>query len=85
MLTISSASSCVARRCVNSQCLPTGPVVRKILELDTRRATALTVTEFLNRSKLGQKLDTACKLKAERDKREKKNEVLILEILTGRN
>ena len=74
-----------ARRCVHAGSLPSSSEASKILGLDTKRVPALTVTEFLNKSKLGQKLETACKLKAERDRRDKKNAGLSLEVLTKRN
>ena len=44
----------------------------EILDLDLKTTTALTVTEFIARSKLDPKLGVASKIRAERDKHEEK-------------
>ena len=65
----------VARRC--SKYLPSENDWTEVLDLDLKTTTALTVTEFIPRSKLDPKLGVSSKIRAERDKQyEKKNHCL---------
>ena len=57
----------------------------EILDLNLKTTSALTVTEFIGRSKLDPKLAVACKIRAERDKHEEKNKAMPMEILINQN
>ena len=60
------------RRCSCPNDLPSEQIWSSILDLDLKTTTAPTVTEFISRSKLDPKLQVACKIRAERDKHDKK-------------
>ena len=64
--------------------LPDEDDISGILDLDINVAPALSVTVFLNRVKFGEKLDHACKLKAEMEMHEKQGEKLTLVELTNK-
>ena len=66
----------LAKRVVMPAELPQEDDLAKILDLDVVTAPALSVTVFLNRTKIGAKLDRACKLKAEVEQHEMKGEKL---------
>ena len=75
----------LGRRCVSSSSIPEEsdfPGVYSLVIADTK---ALSVADFLSRSKLSEKLATACKLKAEAEMSEKKNEKLALAEVTENN
>ena len=72
----------LGRRCVSPSSIPEEsdfPGVYSLVMADTK---ALSVADFLSRSKLSEKLATACKLKAEAEMSEKKNEKLTLAEVT---
>ena len=71
----------MARRCTNPQDLPDDQNWQAILNLDIKKATALTVTEFISRIKLGSRLRVACRAIAERDMRDKQNQGLPIDAL----
>ena len=62
----------IAKRCVNAKNLPSKAEFTKILDLPIAEAKALNITEFLSRMKFGAKFDHACKVKADREKHDKK-------------
>ena len=62
----------IAKRCVNAKNLPPEAEFTKILDLPIAEAKALKITEFLSRMKIGAKFDHACKVKADREKHDKK-------------
>ena len=62
----------IAKRCVNAKNLPSEAEFTKILDLPIAEAKALNITEFLSRMKFGAKFDHACKVKADREKHDKK-------------
>ena len=53
--------------------------------IDSKKAIALPVEDFLSRLKLGSRLTHACKVKAERERNDKTNEGLSLEAITNKN
>ena len=72
----------LGRRCVNSSSIPEESDFPSIYNLVLADTKALTVTDFLSRSKLNEKLAPACKLKAEGEMTEKKIEKLTLDQVT---
>ena len=74
----------VAKRVVLPKSLPSEDDFDGIFDLDIFVAPSLSVTVFLNRLKIGPKLDHACKLKAEVEQHEKKGEKSTLEELTSK-
>ena len=75
----------LARRCASPKGIPPEDQWSEILELDLKRVAALSVSEFITRIKLGTKLDSACKAKAERDVKDKQTEGLPLDALSGKH
>ena len=74
----------LAKRVMMPSTLPAEDVIPSILHLDINVAPALSVTVFLNRIKLGGKLDHACKLKAKVEMHEKQGEKFTLVELTNK-
>ena len=64
----------LGRRCVNPKNLPTDGCFTKILDVSIADAKSLNITEFLSRMKFGPKFDHACKVRAVREKHDKKHE-----------
>ena len=65
----------LARRCAG---IPSEDKWPAVLDLDLKRVTALSVSNFITRIKLGAKLDSACKTKAEREVKDKQVKVCLL-------
>ena len=82
--TKNSASSYVAR-CIRPNCLPAENDFQSILKLYFANARALTVDDFINRSKLGTRLAVGCRQKAEKETGEGKNMDLTLDEVTASN
>ena len=61
----------LGRRCIKPKSLPQESGLAGILSVSSSDARALAITAFIARSKLGQRLDVACKIKAERELTEK--------------
>ena len=74
----------LGRRCIRAANLPAESDHQAILNLSIPDGKALSVSDFLIQSKLGAKLDIACKSKAEAEKREKKNEGLTLREISSK-
>ena len=74
----------MGRRCIRAESLPAESDHQAILNLSIPDAKALSVNDFIARSKLGAKLDLACKSKADGEKGEKKNEGLTLGEITSK-
>ena len=74
----------LGRRCIRAESLPAESDHQAILNLSIPDAKALSVNDFIARSKLGAKLDIACKSKADDEKGEKKNEGLTLGEITSK-
>ena len=55
------------------------------MHLDIKKVTALTVTEFISRIKLGFRLRVPCRAMAERDLRDKQNQGLPMDALANKN
>ena len=62
----------LGRRCIKSKSLPLETDLTGILNVSVSDAKALPVTDFIVRSKLEQRLNTACKIKAEKELVDKK-------------
>ena len=62
----------IGRRCIRPKSLPQESDLSGILNVVMADAKALSVTDFIVRSKLDQRLDVACKVKAERELSESK-------------
>ena len=62
----------LGRRCMRPKNLPQENDLSGILNISVSDTRALTVTDFIVRSKLEQRLNTACKIKAERELSDKK-------------
>ena len=60
------------RQGVNHKNLPAECFFTKILDVSIADAKALNVTKFVSRMKFGPKIDHACKVKADREKHDKK-------------
>ena len=75
----------LARRCSNPSELPDDQDCAAILNLDIKAVTALTVSEFISRIKLGSRVLVACRAMAERDIREKKDQGLPIDALANKN
>ena len=75
----------LARRCASPKCIPSEDQWSEILELDLKRVAALSVSEFITRIKLGTKLDSACKAKAERDVKDKQTDGFPSDALSGKH
>ena len=75
----------LGRRCIRPSHLPAETDHQAILGLSIPDVKALGVSDFLSRSKLDARLDSACKTKAEAEKYDKKNEGLTLDEITKRN
>ena len=73
----------LGRRCIRSTNLPPESDYRKILSLSIPDVKALSIADFLSRSKLNAKLAPACEAKAEAEKCDKKNKGLTLDTITG--
>ena len=65
------------RPCIHPGCLPPKSDLSGILRLGLTETTALKVSAFL--SQLGSKLDNACRLMAEKERRETEHEGRVLE------
>ena len=61
----------LGRRCIKPKSLPQESDLAGILNVSSSDARALVVTDFIARSKLGQRLDVACKIRAEKELSEK--------------
>ena len=75
----------LARRSVSSKCLPREGQLQQIHSLESKKAIALPIEDFLSRLKLGAKFNHACKVRAEREQKGKKNAGLSLEVITNKN
>ena len=75
----------LARRCSSPSDLPSDENWPEILDLDLKTTSALSVPAFLDRMKFNSKLDVAFKVRAERDKQDKKNATLTVKSLTKMN
>ena len=73
----------LGRRCIRSTHLPSESDYRKILSLSIPDVKALSIADFLSRSKLETRLVPACKAKAESEKGDKRNEGLTLETIAA--
>ena len=62
----------LGRRCMRPKSLPQEKDLFGILSISVSDTRALTVTDFIVRSKLEQRLNVACKIKAERELSDKK-------------
>ena len=61
----------LGRRCIKPKSLPQESDIAGILSVSSFDARAPAITDFIARSKLGQRLDVACKIKAEKELSEK--------------
>ena len=75
----------LARRCSSPSVFPSDENWPKILDLDLKTTSALSVPAFLDCMKFNSKPDVACKVRAERDKQDKKNATLTVKSLTKMN
>ena len=64
----------LGRRSVNPESFPAEGSCTKILDVSIADTKALKVTEFLSRMKFGPKFDHACKVRADREKHDRKHE-----------
>ena len=62
----------LGRRCIKSKSLPQETDLSGILSISVSDARALAVPDFIARSKLDQRLNSACKIKAEKELSDKK-------------
>ena len=62
----------LGRRCIRSRSLPQETDLCGILDVSVSQARALPVSDFIARSKLEQRLNTACKITAEKELSDKK-------------
>ena len=62
----------LGRRCIKAKRLPQETDLSGILGVSVSDARALSVPDFITRSKLDQRLNTACKIKAEKELSDKK-------------
>ena len=62
----------LGRRCIKAKSLPQETDLSGILGISVSDARALAVPDFIARSKLDQRLNTACKIKAEKELSDKK-------------
>ena len=62
----------LGRRCIKAKSLPQETDLSGILGVSVSDARALSVPDFITRSKLDQRLNTACKIKAEKELSDKK-------------
>ena len=62
----------LGRRCIKARSLPQETDLSGILGVSVSDARALSVPDFITRSKLDQRLNTACKIKAEKELSDKK-------------
>ena len=62
----------LGRRCIKAKSLPQETDLSGILGVSVSDARALAVPDFIARSKLDQRLNTACKIKAEKELSDKK-------------
>ena len=62
----------LGRRCIKSKSLPQETDISGILSISVSDARALAVPDFIARSKLDQRLNTACKIKAKKELSDKK-------------
>ena len=62
----------LGRRCIKPKSLPPESDLSGILNIVVSDARALTVTDFIARSKLEQRLNVACKIKAEKELSDRK-------------
>ena len=58
--------------------LPSDENWPETFDLDLKTTNALSVPAFLDRTKFDSKLDAVCKVRAERDKQDKKNAALTI-------
>ena len=72
-------------RYVRANSLPADDNCHGILSLSFPDAKALTVGNFITRSKLGTRLSTCCRRKAEKELDEEQNKSLSLDELTANN
>ena len=75
----------LARRCSNPSDLPDDQNWPAILNLDIKTVTALTVSEFISRIKLGPRLRISCRAMAEKDIRDKLDQGLPIGALANKN
>ena len=62
----------LGRRCIKPKSLPQEGDLSGILNIAVSDAKALSVTDFIARSKLDQRLNVACKIKADKELSDKK-------------
>ena len=62
----------LGRRCIKAKSLPQETDLSGILGVSVSDARSLSVPDFITRSKLDQRLNTACKIKAEKELSDKK-------------
>ena len=75
----------LGRRCIRPSHLPAETDHQAILGLSIPDVKGLGVSDFLSRSKLDARLDSAYKIKAEAEKGDKQNEGLTLDEITKKN
>ena len=75
----------LARRSVSSKNLPKEDQLPLTHTIDSKKAITLAVDDILSRLKLGTRLNHVCKVKAEQERNDKKNEGLNLEAITNKN
>ena len=74
----------LGRRCIRPANLPIENNMLNILCLSIPDVKALSISDFLSRSKLETRLETACKAQAEAEKGERKNEEMKLEEIASK-
>ena len=75
----------LARRCVRPSSLPSESDYHDILRISIPDSRALSVDDFVSRSKLTPRLDVCCKRKAEKERKDAKNSSLSLDQLVANN
>ena len=75
----------LGRRCVRANSLPAENDYHGILSLSFPDAKALSVEDFITRSKLGTRLNTCCRRKAEKEMGDERNKTLSLDEVTANN
>ena len=75
----------LAHRCIRSSCLPSEADYHDILRISIPDAKALSVSDFISRLKLGPRLDSCCRRKSEKERKEAKNSELSLEEIISNN
>ena len=75
----------LARRCVRPSSLPSESDYHDILRISIPDSRALSVDDFVSRSKVTPRLDVCCKRKAEKERKDAKNSSLSLDQLVANN